>query len=106
MEAAERLGDAPIGSDVLDQAATDTPGKTVVSLPQKPGVPKAQMKSSRTVAPRPPRRFPRWRGGFVLTRLHVRYDDKSLTEDLVFIDEAAEEKWERRFLMHLYRRPA
>ena len=27
-------------------------------------------------------------------------------EDLVFTDEAAEEKWERRFLMHLYRKPS
>ncbi len=75
-----------LGADVLpstEKEKSETP--TSPPLPPPPRQPGTVGRKDRM---RPPRPFPMWRGGwrggFVLTRLHVRYDKESLGDDLVF----------------------
>ena len=67
---------ATLGADVLPSNAPSPPSPTPASRPGRP---------QRPIPGAPPRWTPRgFLGGFVLTRLHARYERDSLGADLVF----------------------
>jgi hypothetical protein len=68
---------ATLGADVAFGGAAAPPGRPIVPMP-RPGGPRAPKPGTPVT---PPRFFP---SGFVLTRLHARYQKNTLGDDLVF----------------------